>query len=73
MPRTGRQLKADLRKAGFRPTRQKGSHVIWQHERHPEIIVHLALGDGDDARYSQEDHVRDAIAAVDARDKEHEP
>lgn len=70
MPRKGRQLKTDLRKTGFRPTRQKGSHVIWQHERHREITVNLALGDGDDARYYQEDDIRDAIAVVRARDKE---
>lgn len=73
MPRKGRQLKADLRRAGFRPTRQKGSHVIWQHDRYPDITVNLALGDGDDARYYQEDHIRDAIAAVRVRNKELEP
>lgn len=73
MPRKGRQLKADLRKAGFLPVRQKGSHITWQHERFPDITVNLALGDGDDARYYQEDHVRDAIAAVGAREKELEP
>jgi predicted RNA binding protein YcfA (HicA-like mRNA interferase family) len=33
MPGKGRQLKADPRKAGFRPARQQGSHVTWQHER----------------------------------------
>ncbi len=72
MPRKGRQLKADLRKAGFRPKRQKGSHVAWEHVRYPEITVHLALGDGDDARHYQEDDIRDAIAAARLRDKERE-
>lgn len=70
MPRKGRQLKADLRKAGFLPARQKGSHVVWKHERYPDTTVNLALGDGDEARYYQEDDIRDAIAAVRARDKE---
>ncbi len=49
MPRKGRQLKADLRKAGFRPERQKGSHVTWEHERYPSIAVVLAIQDGEDA------------------------
>ncbi len=70
MPRKSRHLKADLRKTDFRPARQKGSQVIWQHERYRDITVNLALGDGDDARYYQEDTVRDAIAAIRDRDDE---
>jgi hypothetical protein len=70
VPRKGRQLKADLRRAGFELERQKGSHETWQHTRYPGITVNLALGDGDDARYYQEDDVRNAISRVRAKEQE---
>lgn len=62
MPRKGRQLKADLRKAGFVPVRQKGSHVTWEHERSPDIGVVLAIQDGEDADPYEEREVERAIA-----------
>jgi hypothetical protein len=64
MPRKIRQLKADLRRAGFveRKGRGKGSHTMWEHARLPEITVVLAGRDGDDADHYQEKQIREAIA-----------
>jgi predicted RNA binding protein YcfA (HicA-like mRNA interferase family) len=73
MPRTGRQLKADLRRAGFVPVRQAGSHVVWQHTRYPDITFTLAVGDGQDADHYEERGVRQAIARVRSRDTQEEP
>jgi predicted RNA binding protein YcfA (HicA-like mRNA interferase family) len=41
MPRKKRQLKADLRRAGFvvDKNRGKGSHTIWEHSQFPDITV----------------------------------
>ncbi len=65
MPRKIRQLKADLRRAGFVPDtdKGKGSHVVWEH---PDIAgaVTLSGKDGADARQYQEADVRKAIARV---------
>jgi predicted RNA binding protein YcfA (HicA-like mRNA interferase family) len=73
MPRKGRQLKADLRRAGFVPERQKGSHVTWVHERYPDIAVVLAVQDGEDADHYEEREVRQAVALVRVRDAQEEP
>ena len=62
MPRKVRQLKADLRKAGFveRKDRGKGSHTVWEHpETH--VSVTIAGHDGDDAHQYQEQDVRVAL------------
>ena len=63
MPRKIRQLKAELRAAGFRelPGRGKGSHSVWSLTARPEVSVTLAGGDGDDARHYQERAVSEAI------------
>jgi predicted RNA binding protein YcfA (HicA-like mRNA interferase family) len=65
VPRKIRQLKADLRKAGFVPDakRGKGSHVIWEHP-HVAASVTLSGKDGEDAKPYQEADVRKAIARV---------
>ncbi|HVC80729.1 MAG TPA: type II toxin-antitoxin system HicA family toxin [Chloroflexota bacterium] len=62
MPRKIRELKADLRRAGFaRLTGQgKGSHEKWKHDRLPDPVL-LSGHDGDDARPYQERNVREAI------------
>ena len=73
MPRKGRQLKADLRRAGFIPARQKGSHVTWQHARYPDIALVLSVKDGDDADYYEERDVRDAITEARMRQIQEEP
>jgi predicted RNA binding protein YcfA (HicA-like mRNA interferase family) len=66
MPRKLRQLKADLRKAGFFELRErgKGSHTRWEHPDVAEVAVTLAGHDGDDAKDYQESAVRRAIARV---------
>lgn len=64
MPRKIRQLKSDLRAAGFaeRPGRGKGSHSVWVHNTQTGISVTLAGQDGDDAKGYQEKQVAEAIA-----------
>jgi hypothetical protein len=63
MPRKIRQLKADLRNAGFvaLPRRGKGSHAVWKHAA-SGAEVNLAGADGADAHHYQEREVRDVIA-----------
>lgn len=55
MPRKIRQLKADLKRAGFvlRRGMGKGSHTAWEH---PETGIRIILSghDGDDAHNYQE-------------------
>ena len=71
MPREIRQLKADLRRAGFvlDLRRGKGSHTIWIHGRDPSIDVVLSGHDGADARHYQEREVREAIARAEERQR----
>lgn len=66
MPRKIRQLKADLRKAGFvlDAERGKGSHSWWYHPQLPAAVVTLSGKDGDDAQPFHERNVRQAIALV---------
>jgi predicted RNA binding protein YcfA (HicA-like mRNA interferase family) len=63
MPRKLRQLKADLRRAGFSERAGKGSHTRWSH---PLVMqpVTLAGHDGDDAKPYQERDVREALEAL---------
>ena len=62
MPRKIRQLKADLRRAGYREVKKrgKGSHMRWEHPRIPESIT-ISGHDGDDAKPYQEQEVRAAV------------
>jgi predicted RNA binding protein YcfA (HicA-like mRNA interferase family) len=64
VPRKIRQLKADLKRAGFieRRDRGKGSHTTWVHSERTKVSVTLAGHDGDDAQAYQEKQVREAIA-----------
>jgi predicted RNA binding protein YcfA (HicA-like mRNA interferase family) len=63
MPRKIRQLKQDLRRAGYVqvPKRGKGSHTYWVHPRVPGYSVTLSGQDGHDARPYQEDAVAEAL------------
>jgi predicted RNA binding protein YcfA (HicA-like mRNA interferase family) len=63
MPRKVRELKRDLKRAGFRLLKQrgKGSHTVWTHPNVPDDVV-LSGADGDDAFEYQEKHVQRAIA-----------
>jgi hypothetical protein len=65
MPRKVRQLKSDLRAAGFveLPGRGKGSHSVWVHTVHTDLSVTLSGHEGDDAKRYQEDQVTAAIRA----------
>jgi len=63
MPRKIRELKADLRRAGFVMRPGKGSHTVWEH---PAIArgVPISGRDSDDAHDYQEKDVRAALARV---------
>ena len=63
MPRKIRQLKSDLRNAGFVlvPRRGKGSHTVWAHPI-TKTSVTVSGRDGADAQMYQERDVREAIA-----------
>ena len=61
MPRKVRELRADLRRAGWDIVRQSGSHQIWKHLSVPGIEVNLAGQDGTDAHRYQERDVREAV------------
>ena len=61
MPRKLRELRADLRKAGWQPVRQKGSHQTWEHPLLPSDPIGLSGNDGRDAKPYQEREVADAI------------
>ena len=63
MPRKIRQLKSDLRDAGFveLPGRGKGSHTVWAHPEHTDVTVTLSGQDGEDAKRYQESQVIEAI------------
>jgi hypothetical protein len=73
VPRKIRQLKADLRNAGFVELkgRGKGSHTVWEH---PALAGALTLSgnDGDDARPYQERNVQQAIAATQGSERPRE-
>ena len=62
MPRKVRQLKAQLRKAGFveDSRRGKGSHSYWHHPSGAYVV--LSGADGDDAQSYQERDVKKAVA-----------
>jgi len=63
MPRKIRELKADLRRAGFVVEPGKGSHTRWRHRRVPGRIT-LSGGDGDDALPYQEKDVRTTLRTL---------
>lgn len=61
MPRKLRQLRADLRRAGWTIDRQKGSHEQWKHPCLPGDLVTLQGADGDNAQHYQERDVKGAV------------
>lgn len=61
MPRKLRQLRADLRRAGFSVDHQRGSHQVWKHPLIPGVSANLAGADGADAKPYQEQGVRTAL------------
>jgi hypothetical protein len=71
MPRKIRELRADLRRAGFvvLPGRGKGSHTYWMHPLVRDTIT-LAGADGADAHPYQERDVRNALRELALREAE---
>ena len=63
MPRKVRELRADLRKGGFKLSRTRGSHTTWEH---PDVADSITVsgGDSDDAKPYQEKQVREALKKV---------
>jgi len=61
MPRKLRELRSDLKSAGFAVDHQTGSHQVWKHPLLPGISANLAGKDGADAKPYQEQEVRTAI------------
>jgi predicted RNA binding protein YcfA (HicA-like mRNA interferase family) len=66
MPKKIRELKAMLRKAGFRWRPGRGSHTIWEHPLADKAVT-LSGNDGRDARRYQEVEVAEQIEAVESR------
>jgi predicted RNA binding protein YcfA (HicA-like mRNA interferase family) len=64
MPKKIRQLKADLKKAGFSSRPGKGSHIVFCHDANPALRVTVSGRDGDDADKYQVDQVYKAIKKV---------
>jgi hypothetical protein len=73
MPRKLRELRAELRQAGFAIDHQTGSHQVWKHPLLPGISANLAGNDGADAKRYQEVQVRRAMEALDAARKRQQP
>ena len=68
MPKKVRELKAALRKAGFRWRPGKGSHTIWEHPLADKSIT-LSGKDGRDARRYQEAEVEEQVKLVEGRQR----
>ena len=66
MPKKIRELKAELRTAGFRWRPGKGSHTVWEHPLADKAVV-LSGVDGRDALRYQENEVEVQIAIVRSR------
>jgi predicted RNA binding protein YcfA (HicA-like mRNA interferase family) len=73
MPQKIRELKAQLRRAGFTVQSGKGSHTIWRHSRLPGERVVLSGNDGRDARSYQVDGVDTALDALRAAEERERP
>ena len=61
MPPKIRELKAELRKAGFTTRPGKGSHTNWYHSLLPGKKITLAGNDGTDAKPYQEKEIHEAL------------
>jgi hypothetical protein len=65
MPRKLRDLRTDLRTAGARILRQRGtSHEVWGHPWVPDVRVILAGPDGADAKPYNEAQVRHLLRRI---------
>ena len=73
MPRKLRELRADLRRAGFALDHQSGSHQVWKHPLVPGIAANLAGSDGADAKPYQEAEVRRALQSLQDAQRSKQP
>lgn len=64
MPRKLRELRAELRRAGFAIDHQSGSHQVWKHPLLPGSSAVIAGRDGADAKPYQETQLRRILAAL---------
>jgi predicted RNA binding protein YcfA (HicA-like mRNA interferase family) len=72
MPRKIRDLRADLRQAGFNVVRQKGSHERWRHPLLPDLPITVAGKDGADAKLYLEKLLESAMQALEEKMKDDE-
>ncbi len=63
MPKKIRELKKELRDAGFEEKKGKGSHTNWIHPKYPGKVT-LSGKDGNDAKRYQEKDISEAIRIV---------
>lgn len=72
MPRKIRELRADLKREGFRLRPGHGSHERWTH---PLVTGRVTLSGqtGDDADHYQEEDVAEALAALAAAQRRLNP
>jgi predicted RNA binding protein YcfA (HicA-like mRNA interferase family) len=61
VPRKIRELKRQLRQAGFSWRPGKGSHTVWTHPALPRVELTMSGSDGDDAKKYQELDVRNVL------------
>ena len=66
MPKKIRQLRGELRKAGYTLDPGKGSHGNWSHPLAAKPIT-ISGSDGDDAQPYQEKLVREALREIGGR------
>ena len=64
MPRKIRELKADLRRAGFEQVPTKSSHTRWRHPLLRGQTLTLSGADGHDAKPYQEQDLRSILAKL---------
>ena len=69
MPPKVRQLKAQLKKAGFSSRPGKGSHTVWEHPMLPNLRVTIPGKDGDDAKYYLIEEVHVALDQLKGKQK----
>jgi predicted RNA binding protein YcfA (HicA-like mRNA interferase family) len=67
MPKKIRELKAMLKKAGFRWRPAKGNHSVWTHALLPGRRITVSGNDGDDAKKYLEKDVETAIKDLEQR------
>ncbi len=72
MPVKIRDLKRELRRAGFVWRPGKGSHTVWSHPLLPDTWT-MSGNDGDDAQRYQEREVRDLIRRAHEAEEERDP